>query len=414
MTLDELAALKANGNHSIFSPSSAAMWTHCTGSLVANALADHDSAGEDAAIGTAAHTMADEWLRTGVRLCEREMQVDRHTVTVDSEMLAYVEQYVDWVQDARGHHYFEQRVDFSSLMPIAGQTGTADHFAATFGEMTITDLKYGKGVKVYAKDNPQAQLYAVGVFLEWDWYYGFETIHIRICQPRLDHFDTWTITRADLLAFMEWIRERAAAAWVPDAPRMPSEKACLWCKVKRTCPAFLTWFDALAQQQADDVFGIPEMQRAADRAADDLATQAPIQLVELSVEAWCQILPMRKAVEAWFAAGEAKVFRAAQAGFSTPGYKIVEGRSNRAWKDEADAQARMVEVGIPISETETRKMISPNQAEEALHGAMRMPKKKAAALFESFTERKDGGLSLVTVSDKREAVPSHGDVFDEE
>lgn len=327
-------------------------------------------------------------------------------------MLAYVEQYVDWCNEIAGDRFVEQRVDLTPVMPIANQGGTADHFACEPGHLTITDLKYGLGVRVYAQDNPQAQLYALGVFFAWDWYYDFQTIMIRICQPRLDHFDCWVVSRDDLLRFAGWIRERAVAAWRPDAPRSPSEKTCQFCKVQKDCPAYLNWFISLRDDNVDGVFDVPAMQTALVRADDPF--DDPFDLPEISVEQWCRILPMRKAVEAWFAAGEAKVFGAAQAGFDTPGWKIVEGRANRVWTDEADAQARMIEVGIPLEETEMRKLLSPNQAEEALHARTRMPKKKAAALFDVLTERKDGGLSLVRSNDRREAVESHGSVFDEE
>jgi hypothetical protein len=409
---DLLASLaEQHRDHSIFSPSAAARWSTCPGSLVACALAPN-TAGGDAAEGTVAHALAEQWLRTGVRPSDMTpVTVDGYAITPDDAMLAYVEQYVEWCNEGVGDRYVEQHVDLTPVMPIAGQGGTADYFLCEFGRLTITDLKYGKGVRVYAEDNPQAQLYALGVFFAWDWYYHFDTIVIRICQPRLDHFDSWTITRDDLLRFAGWIRERALDAWRLDAPRKPSEKACQFCAVQKNCPAYLAWFAALADDVADDVFGLPAMAQATLRTDDPF--DQPFDIPELTVEQWCRILSMRKPVEAWFAAGEAKVFGAAQAGFDTPGWKIVEGRSNRVWQDESKAQARMVEVGIPISETETRKLLSPNQAEEALHGLTRMPKKKAAALFDALTERKDGGLSLVRQSDKREAVPSHGDVFDD-
>lgn len=383
------------------------MWLVCKGSLVANALAP-DKTSFEAAEGTVAHAMADQWLRTGQRPAEQVVEEDGYTITVDEGMLAYVEQYVDWVQDCPGEVYYETRVDLSRLFPIPDQGGTADHFSCTFGRMTITDLKYGKGVRVYAEQNSQAMLYALGVFYEWDWYYDFQTIEIRICQPRLDHFDRWTVDRAALLAYADVVRGAALAAWRTDAPRTPSDKACQWCKVPRSCPAYLNWFASLADAEADLAFGIDEMEAAALTAADMLSTEPVIRLPELSLEACARILPMRHAVEKWFAEIEARVFTAALDD-EVPGYKVVEGRSRRAWADADAAAVRMREVGIadPFQHT----LLSPNQAEEELHGSTRMSKKKAAALLESHVERQPGVRSLVRADDKREALPNYGDVL---
>ena len=62
----------------------------------------------------------------------------------------------------------------------------------------IVDLKYGKGVKVYAQDNSQAQLYAVGVVNDFGYAFDFDQVQITIVQPRLDHIDEWVIDRDTL------------------------------------------------------------------------------------------------------------------------------------------------------------------------------------------------------------------------
>lgn len=419
-TLAELAASKQHAGHSIFSPSSAHRWTRCLGSLVVNALAD-DRSSIYAAEGTVAHAMADEWLRTGVRPRTQVVMQEGYEITVDDDMLAYVEHYVNWVQEETGTPFFEQRVDFSAITPIPYQKGTADNFTCMFGKLKVKDLKYGKGIKVEILKtptyegpesiNPQLGIYAFAVFDAWDWFYGFDTIEIGVCQPRLEWEPTLTITRAQLLEFAAWVKERATAAWAVDAPRTPGDH-CWQCAAIRGCPTHLAWLNTRKEKDADDVFGVPALIAAADAADDMLADDLPIILPELSIEACCRVLPMRKAVESWFAAIETRVFAAALDG-DAPGWKVVEGRANRAWIDEAAAKARMVEVGIPLEDTEIRKLVSPNQAEDTLHGLTKMGKKKARDLFDSLTERKDGVRTLTVSSDRREAVPSYGDVFDE-
>lgn len=409
-TLAELA--EQSRDHSIFSPSSSQTWLNCPGSLVANALAP-DKTSFEAAEGTVAHALADEWLRTGRKPDNgRVIEQDGYFIAVDLAMLAYIEQYVDWVQDCPGQMYFEQKVDLSSLFPIPNQKGTADFFSCTMGRLTVRDLKYGKGIKVNARDNTQGMLYALGVFYEWDWFYSFETIDIGICQPRLDHFDSWSISRTDLLAFADLVRERAAAAWNVAADRSPGEKTCQWCKVQKSCPAYLSWFQNLREQAADDAFGTAEMIAVAEAEADVFADEQII-LPELSIDACARILTMRGPVMKWFSAIEDRLFAHAQDN-DVPGWKVVQALANRTWADPEKARARLLEIGVPEDRVETRSLVSPNQAEEALHGLMHMPKSKARSLLDSHVERKQGNRTLVRADAKGDPVTRHGDVFDEE
>ena len=65
----------------------------------------------------------------------------------------------------------------------------------------MDDFKYGLGVQVFAYENPQLAQYALGVLDELDADGAVNTIHIRIAQPRLGHYDTWTVDRVGLVDF---------------------------------------------------------------------------------------------------------------------------------------------------------------------------------------------------------------------
>lgn len=56
----------------------------------------------------------------------------------------------------------------------------------------ITDLKYGKGVKVEAKDNSQLMLYALGAYREFSFAFerDIEDVVMTIAQPRIGNFST--------------------------------------------------------------------------------------------------------------------------------------------------------------------------------------------------------------------------------
>lgn len=454
--LDLDALFAANGGHSIFAPSGSAMWLGCSGSLIPNITAP-DNAGFDAAEGTVAHAVAEEWLKSikeeledpgpevlcGMSVidwCKPEYlvgttqqikeRVETFDILITDEMLAYVRQYIEWCrEDPEGDHYIEERVYFSQLTPIPKQGGTADYFVLTPGHMVITDLKYGKGIQVFAKGNTQARLYALGVFFKYDHLYHFEKITIRIAQPRLDHFDEWTITREELLEFADYVKERAAAAWVPNAPRTPSPKACEWCKIKGDCAALL----AFVHDSVDDVFedetlvtvsedgviegveySVVEM-TSANQLAERQRQIKPDHPSSMSTASMAYILLHRKVIEKWLADIAVELEGRANAGEVVPYHKLVEGREGqRKWKNPKTAPADLEFVGVPQDKVFKTEVVSPAQAEEALKAAYpRLTRKNAGMMIDHLVTRAPGRRTLVPDSDRRPEAEDVGDVFDE-
>jgi hypothetical protein len=101
----------------------------------------------------------------------------------------------------------------------------------------------------------------------------------------------------------------------------------------------------------------------------------------------------------WFNAVEALVFRAAEAGL-TKKFKIVEGRSFRQWKSPILANELLAKYNIPKRAREIRKLISPAQAEKII----RANRKELAAAMKDVTFKPAGKLTLVSMSDKRDAA----------
>lgn len=402
---------KDRNGHSVFAPSSSAMWLGCSGSLIPNLLAE-DKGGYESAEGTVAHSVGERWLKEGRKPVEligtNEFVEDGdwgHLIWIDEVMLDYVEQYVEWCQMLPGDHYVEQRVYFSQLTPIPNQGGTADHVACEPGRMVITDLKYGKGVPVRAEGNTQARLYALGFFYEWDWLYDFQEIEIRICQPRLDIFDSWTVTRDELLEFAEYVRERAHAAWSLTAPRKPSPEACRWCKVQASCPA-------LAKLQHDltaGAFGGIDQEITKDDVDEFkdglvLMDELPVaRISELSTSDMAILYRQRSLVEGWWKAVAEELERRATLGEAVPGHKLVEARTNRVFLSNAKAEARLKGLGLPEDKLWKRTFISPAQAEEELV-KIGIPRKKVTEMIADIVLKPTGKPTLVPDSDKRPAL----------
>lgn len=405
-------ALNAEGRdfsaHSIFSPSGSSMWAYCSGSLIPNLFAK-DTAGEDAAYGTVAHGVAEQWLKAGeqpTHLIGTVEKIGEFEIEIDGSMMEYVEQYVNWCADLPGVHFVETRVDHSDLTPLKKQGGTADHAACEIGKLTITDLKMGKGVQVFAENNTQAIIYAYGFFKRYDELFDFATITIRIAQPRLDHFDEWTITREELLKWAAWLKERAYAAWCRDAERSPGQKQCMWCKIKPDCAAYAVWAERLIDgvfDNLDAAVTVEEMSDLTHRLDSGLFTLTP--RAGLTVAQKAALLPYRKMIESWFADLQADLETRALNGESVPGFKLVSGRSIRVFTNDDEAVELLDMLGLPENVIHPRGMITPAQAETELT-KIGYKRKQLPDLLKQVVRKPPGKPCMVPESDKRPPIAS--------
>lgn len=423
-----LNALKSAGrdfsNHSIFSPSGSAMWAYCSGSLIPNLFAN-DTAGEDAATGTVAHGVGELWLKTGecpehlIGTVEKVVEGDQvFEIEIDGSMMEYVQQYVDWCIYLPGTHFVETRVDFSDLTPLKNQRGTADHAVCEFGKLTITDLKYGQGVKVFAEGNTQALLYAYGFFRAYDELFDFQTILMRIAQPRLDHFDEWEITREELIERAAWLKDRAYAAWCKDAERVPGLKQCQWCKIKKDCAAHAVFAERLVDGVFDNLekpITAEHMGDLAERLESGTFAFSPTPIGSLTVRQKAALLPYRKMIESWFSDLQEDLERRCINGEEVPGYKIVAGKSNRVFSDNAEAEAVLEFLGLPEDVIHPRGMITPAQAETALT-KIGYKRKQLPTLIGSVVRKPIGKPTMAVESDPRPTlvVQNSFDNLDEE
>lgn len=432
--LSALASARDGSGHSIFSPSGSPMWLNCSGSLIPNILAP-DDAGIDAAWGTVAHELTEQGLKTGrlpdYRLGEKvwiESGDWGFLIPIDDDMLAHVQTAIDYCEWVPGDHFVEQRVYFSEYTPLNNQSGTADHVACAPGVMTITDHKFGKGVRVYAamnyddsraviehedcsfeiNGNSQDLLYALGFFLKHDAKYHFERIVIRISQPRLDHFDEWETTREELLKFGEFVRRRAIAAWTLNAPRRPSPKACQWCKVKADCAAFAAQQEAIMSAAFADLTSditVETMEDLKERLSDPLGGYElqPVKIATLTLDEMVTLYAYRSASESWWKQLERTLFQRAAAGEKVPGMKLVEGRSNRVFRDKQKAAEFLMRHGVPRDEVIEEKVVSPAEAEKLLR-KKGVRAKDLPEMLLPLVHKPPGKPTLVPLRDKREAL----------
>lgn len=442
VTADAILA-RVNSGHSVFSPSAAEMWMTCAGSLIPNLVAD-DRQTYEAAEGTVAHGLAEEWLKTGERPDAQIGMIEivgGFEIEITEEMIEFVADFVEWCQrDAATCEYWasEQHVDFSRLTPIRKQGGTADFIGFRWQWMTIKDLKYGKE-PVFARGNKQLRIYALGVFYEWDWLYNFQTIEICICQPRVPGgLTTWTISREELLEFAEEVRAAALAAWVPNAERTPSTKGCRWCRIQTRCPAnylFLAeeldvFDDHDAVDAKDAVIDVVpskityERMAAANETILDELAPSPFPSVpnppELSTRALAKLLRYRKMMETFFNKVASELLdRAISDEEELIWWKVVESRTRRKYPDDQEWVVEQILKRFPRlkrSDLYVQKLATPAEMERIIHTKAKeekltLGKVKAFLEENGLAIKPPGQKTLAAVDDPRLAAPRDADVF---
>ena len=364
--------------HATLGASNAHRWLVCAGSVEAERDIPNTSS-PFAEEGTRAHDMAEAALRSGDPNAYLDAAEDR-------EMAEFVRVYTDYVwQSAAGKEQLliEQRVYYDDWVPNG--FGTADAVIVDDGTLHVCDLKYGMGVRVDAEENPQAMLYALGAYSQHSVMYNIDTVTVSIVQPRLDHISEWSISVERLLRWAEWVTQRAEATAEPDAERVPGEKQCRFCRAKHNCAALKSYTENAILSDFDDLDGMPMANKLTD------------EQMRVALEA-------KPLIEAWLSAIEAHVKERLTGNEAFPGFKLVEGRSNRQWINE-NAAAHAMERLVGAEKTYTRKIVTPTQAEKLLG-------KSRKAEIEDLIVKPSGKPTLAPESDKRAAINISLDDFD--
>jgi hypothetical protein len=362
------------GNHAILSASSSHRWLHCLPSARLE-LEFENTNGEAAKEGTAAHALSEHKLKKALRIRSK-----RPTSEYDSdEMEECTDGYVDFIMEqvelARKSCtdpivLIEQRLDFSCYVPDG--FGTGDCVIISDDRLHIVDFKYGMGVLVDAEDNPQMKLYALGALEIYDSLYDIKEISMTIFQPRRENVSTWTVPVEELKAWAEEeLKPKAAKAYQGEGEYMPGPW-CTFCRASSRCRA-----------RADENLKLAQME-----------FKMPPLLTDSEIEEVLSLLPdlTKWANEITAYATDAAVNH----GKEWHGFKVVEGRSVRKYKDE-DAVAK--QAVISGYKDIYRKSLIPMTEMQKLMG-----KAKFEEILGNLIVKPPGKPTLVPSSDKRVAM----------
>ncbi|OMD31344.1 DUF2800 domain-containing protein [Paenibacillus odorifer] len=383
-----MTASHASRAHAKLSASGSKRWLSCTPSAE---LESHfeETTSDFAEEGTAAHELSEIWLKFRLsqiksgehkKLWEKAKKGKYYSPEMEDYVQGYVAIVLERVSEARKRSkdaavLLEQRLDFSAWVPDG--FGTGDVLIIADDTMEVIDLKYGKGVPVSAEDNSQMRLYGLGALDGYGYLYDIQTVRMTIVQPRLDSVSTEDLPAADLVAWGDdYVKPRADMAAAGEGEFAAGDH-CRFCRARSTCRKRaeenleLAKYDfregsLLSTDEVGDVLGrIDQLQKW----AEDIKKHALDQ--------------------------------AEKHGVRYPGWKLVEGRSNRIYSDRDAVQAALIEGGFVEDKILTpRELLGITAMEKAVG------KKKFEELLSDLIIKPVGKPTLATEKDPRPELSS--------
>jgi hypothetical protein len=364
----------ASKAHAVLSASSSDRWLHCPPS--ARLCETYEDKGSNYAVeGTDAHSLCEFKLRKALGQPAKDPTESLSFYNEEMEDCAtgYAAYVIEQVEAAKETCpdpvvMVEQRVDFSRW--VKQGFGTADCLIIADGTLQVFDFKYGLGVLVSAEENPQMKCYALSALELFDDIYDIEKVSMTIYQPRRDNISTFEISKADLYKWAKKVlKPTADLAFAGDGNFLCGEW-CGFCKAKNECRA--------------------RAEANLEMAKYDFKLPPLLSDTEIEV-----ILSRIDELVSWASDIKNYALQQALSGKEWKGFKLVEGRSNRRYSNEAAVIETVEEAGFDPYEkkllgiTAMQKMLGNRRFEE---------------LLAAYIEKPQGKPTLVPESDKRPAM----------
>lgn len=293
-----------------------------------------------------------------------------------AEMLGHTDEYLNYIKKVAlsftspPYIAVEKRLDYSKYVPEG--FGTGDCILIGGNTLYVIDYKYGKRVPVSAVDNAQLKLYALGAYDWCSFLYKIDKVVLVVIQPRLDNISEFELTPEALLEWGESIKPIAQTAYEGKGEFLSGDH-CKFCRAKALCRARSEFNTSLTEYNG---------------MKPPLISNAEVG----------EILVKAQQLSAWVGALEEYALAELINGNDIPGWKAVEGRSNRVINDIDGAFKVLQANGTEEAMLYERKPITLTAIEKMLG------KKAFSELLTEFVSKPPGKPTLALENDKREAL----------
>lgn len=377
--------------HALLSPSAAHRWLNCTKSVKLEEQFP-DSTSDAALEGTIAHAICALLLCAlkaqgtyDVKEIQTIAQQGREGYTPEqfatwfsADMMQYAEGYANYVWNEYQAEIqltpdailmVEKKIDISRYGK--DMTGTTDAAIVGDAELHIFDFKYGRGVLVDAKENPQMMIYALGNIEEHASMYAFKAVTMTIYQPRISNISHYSMSVKDL---QKWgtltLKPKAADAYAGKGVFAPGA----WCKFCRAKAICLECANACTS----------DYKEKHDKSVDTLTDNEIVHIIEITDD-----------ITSWLDSIKSYASEQLKNGKPINGLKLVEGRSTRKYSDADKVAELLLSSGFTEEQIYDKKLKALTAMQKTL------TKKTFDALLADLIVKPQGAPTLALESDPR-------------
>ncbi len=405
--------------HAKLSPSKRHRWALCPGSVREEAKYPEERSNDAAIDGTHSHTLLEHCIKNGLSDPTDEVGLmfedDDGTFWVDAARAARVKVAIDYIKECvkelgNAEVIAETQVNPKWFTGRDDLSGTVDVQIVAKGVLEIIDYKDGMA-PVEAENNLQLEQYAIGKLAEcklpinMPLMYPWREVRMTIIQPKLAlkgmlPVVTWSVPVSYLLQRADELFHEALATDSVNAPLVPGESQCKYCRAKGSC-------SALASNVMKEVGVMFQPVTQSIDLAQQSADKDPATMNDDQIRQIMEAAPlMRQLLEGV----EKEALRRLESGKSIPGLKLVHGRGSRAWNlPEEQIAEKLIKMGIPKGAIYETKLVSPAKAEklswEKRDGSKAsLSELQLKRLEQEYVSKLAGKLTVVSESDSRPAV----------